>query len=62
MADSALPSAPYPGYTLKELESFVARGQGTEAMIREIKRRKARDAGDVSVMTPAERLRAMLHK
>ena len=55
--DTAFPTAPYAGYTTKQLELFIAQGRGSEKMQAEIERRAARDAGDVSVMTPGERLR-----
>lgn len=55
--DSAFPTAAYPGHTTTELTAAIAAGRGTPAMIAEIDRRARRDAGDVSVMTPGERLR-----
>jgi hypothetical protein len=55
--DSAFPTAAYPGHTTAQLQSAVAAGRGTPAMLAEIDRRARRDAGDVSVMTPGERLR-----
>tara|TARA_R110000868_G_scaffold396275_1_gene668414 strand:+ start:548 stop:751 length:204 start_codon:yes stop_codon:yes gene_type:complete len=61
MADSAFKTAPFAAYTSKELIDAVERAENSaEArtkMILEIARRAQRDAGDVSVMYPAERLR-----
>lgn len=60
MSDAAFPTWRYPAYTTPELESFVAEGRPPEiadAMRAEIARRAAVAAGDVSVMTPSERLR-----
>jgi hypothetical protein len=61
MADSAFKTAPYASYTSVELQKIVDHGFVTDevksVMISEIARRIARDAGDVSVMFPAERLR-----
>lgn len=59
--DSALRSAPFPSYTTQELRDFIASGkvrtQATEQMMRdEIARREAVEAGDISKMTPGERL------
>ena len=55
--DAALTPRPFAGYTLKELEAYIASGRGTEVMIAEVARRKAVAAGDLSVATSAERLR-----
>ena len=55
--DSAFATAPYPAYTTAELVSIITNGRGNPRMIAEVARRAARDAGDTSVMTPAERLR-----
>lgn len=55
--DNAFPTAPYPGYTTAELQAAIAAGRGNPVMVAEIERRALRDAGDVSVMTPGERLR-----
>ena len=49
-------TAKYPAYTTAQLLGFIAEGRGNEVMVAEIERRKLRDAGDVSVMTPGERL------
>lgn len=57
--DAALPTGKYPAYTTSQLRDMAATASGTEAavMIAELERRARRDAGDVSVMTPGERLR-----
>lgn len=55
--DNAFPTAPYPGHTTAQLEAAIAAGRGNPVMAAEIERRARRDAGDVSVMTPGERLR-----
>ncbi len=57
MSDAAFKSAPYSGYMTHQLREFIEAGHGNETMIGEIARRERRDAGDRSVMTPAERLR-----
>lgn len=57
MADAAFKTAPYAAYTTDQLRAVIANGNGTEKMVAEIERRAKRDAGDVSVMMPAERLR-----
>jgi hypothetical protein len=57
MSDAAFKSAPYPSYTLMELQAFVAAGRGNDVMVAEIERRGKVGAGDRSVMTPGERLR-----
>lgn len=60
MSDAAFKSAPFAGFTTKELEAAIARGSLNgmgDKMRAEIERRAKRDAGDVSVMTPGERLR-----
>jgi hypothetical protein len=52
-------TAPYPAYTSRELESFVAEGHANAAaMVAEISRRLRVKGGDRSLMTPAECLRA----
>jgi hypothetical protein len=58
MSDAAFESAPYPGHTTAELNDAIAAGRGNPIMRAELTRRAARDAGDASVMTPGERLRA----
>jgi hypothetical protein len=59
MADAAFPTAKYPAYTTAQLESFVAAGNANAAaMSAEIARRARVAAGDRSVMTAGERLRA----
>lgn len=50
-------SRPFAGYTLADLRLAVLRGYGTLAMIAEIERREAVAAGDLSKMTPSEKLR-----
>lgn len=61
MADSAFKTAPFAAYTTKELTAAVERVETSEdacrRMVAEMARRAKRDAGDVSVMYPAERLR-----
>lgn len=62
MSDAAFKSAAYPSYTTEQLRAFVANDEGraahiTAAMRAEIERREKVAAGDVSVMTPGERLR-----
>lgn len=61
MSDAAFKSAPYPGCTTAQLREFVADPDrdpiSAEVMRREIERREMVAAGDVSVMTPGERLR-----
>lgn len=51
-------TAPYAAYTTKHLEVAIAEGRGNETMISEVARRAAVAAGDLSVATPGERLRA----
>ena len=58
MSDAAFQTAPYPGYTTAQLTAAIAAGRGNPIMLAEVARRAARDAGDASVMTPGERLRA----
>jgi len=62
--DAAFATGKYPAYTTAQLKDFVviAKGNGTSvevigAMVREIGRRAAVEAGDVSQMTAGERLR-----
>jgi hypothetical protein len=61
MADSAFKTAPFAAYTTAELTAAAARDGANYVaaakMLAEIARRAQRDAGDVSVMYPAERLR-----
>lgn len=58
MSDAAFKTAAFSGYPTAELKLAIARGSSkAEAMQAEVDRRAARDAGDVSVMTPGERLR-----
>jgi hypothetical protein len=54
--DSAFATAPYSSYTTAQLLAFIAANRGNPVMLSEIDRRAARDAGDISVMTPGERL------
>lgn len=56
--DSAFKSSPYPGYTVGELRAAVEAGRSTPTMIKEIARRDAVAAGDMSQATSGERLRA----
>ena len=47
----------YKGYTVKELQAFVAEGRDTEGkMTREIERRAKVAAGDMSAATGGERI------
>lgn len=56
--DSAFKTAPYPAYTIPELQAFIAEGRpNADVMAAEIVRRQKVEAGDVSVMMPGERLR-----
>lgn len=57
MSDAAFATAAYPSYTTKELLAFISAGRGNEKMVAEVARRDRVAAGDVSVMTSAERLR-----
>ena len=51
-------TAKYPAYTTAQLKASIASGRGTDAMIAEVSRRAIVAAGDYSVATPGERLRA----
>ena len=56
--DAAFENAPYPSYTSAELSAWVAEGHPRASIMqREVDRRVKVDAGDTSVMMPAERLR-----
>jgi len=62
--DCALPTGAYPAYTTAQLEEFLSGtgerclGEQTASKMRaEIERRHAVAAGDVSRMSPSERLR-----
>ena len=61
MSDAAFKSAPFAAYTSAELRAAVERGENSAdaraKMVMEIARREKVAAGDVSVMTPGERLR-----
>ncbi len=57
MSDAALASRPFPGFTTLQLKSFVTAGTATDATVAEIARREQVASGDMSVATPAERLR-----
>lgn len=64
MSDSAFKTGAYPGYSIEELRERVSAYEFWElspdkvdAMRREIARREAVAAGDVSQMTAGERLR-----
>jgi len=70
MSDLAFQTAAYPSMTTKELQAFVdnhpkERGSShpdyskVAAMVREISRREAVEAGDYSQATDGERLRAV---
>jgi len=52
--DNAFASGKFPGYTLEQLRGM----QLNHDVLCEIERREAVAAGDVSKMTPGERLRA----
>lgn len=52
-------TAPYPAYTTAQLEAAIAEGRGNEKMVGEVARRAKVAAGDYSVATPGERLRAV---
>jgi hypothetical protein len=55
--DSAFDTAPYPGYTTDELRQMLRTRPGCLPIWDEVHRRERVEAGDVSVMTPGERLR-----
>jgi hypothetical protein len=62
--DNAFRTAPYPAYTTMQLLIFIKEPQQLNAatvakMQAEVDRRARVDAGDRSVMTPSERLRAI---
>ena len=58
--DAAFSSNPYPSYTIQQLRAFVAAGNSNAKFIgAEIERREKVASGDLSVATPAERLRAL---
>jgi hypothetical protein len=59
MSDAAFKTAAFPGYTTQELRETYNREPADiwVKMRAEIKRRERVAEGDVSVMTPAERLR-----
>lgn len=52
-------TAAYPAYTTAQLQAAVAEGRGNAKMEGEIARRAKVAAGDFSVATPGERLRAV---
>jgi hypothetical protein len=56
--DNAFKSRPFPGFTLAQLIAKVEAGSTDPRILDEIARREAVAAGDVSKMTPSERLRA----
>lgn len=69
MSDSAFKTAAFPGLTTKELEDaysakskIVGYGDFCEKAQAELDRRYAVAAGDVSKMTPGERLRMRASK
>jgi len=55
--DSAFDTAPYSGYTTDELRLMLRTRPGCLPIIDEVYRRERVLEGDVSVMTPGERLR-----
>ena len=55
--DSAFATAPYSGYTTDQLRVMAQTSANAAKMLAEIDRRERVAAGDVSVMTPGERLR-----
>ena len=55
--DNAFSGRAFPGFTTAELVAKVAAGSDDARIIAEIARRKAVAAGDVSKMSPGERLR-----
>jgi len=64
MANTAFATADYPGYTTAQLQDaynakskIIGFGDVAERMQKELDRRFARDNGDMSAMTPGERLR-----
>lgn len=59
MSDAAFKTSAFPGYTTQQLRDWApSRPEGIRRQMEaEIARRARRDAGDVSVMTPGERLR-----
>lgn len=59
MSDSAFKSAPFSGYTTEELLASIARNNDKigNHMQAEVDRRVKVKAGDITVMTPGERLR-----
>lgn len=58
MADAAFTTARYPGHSTDELKAAIEAGRDENGwMAEEIARREKVAAGDVSVMTPGERLR-----
>lgn len=60
--DNAIRTGLYPGYSIDELRAIVKRGDAPENMIREIARREAVAAGDVSQMSQSEKLRQFRSK
>ena len=56
---AAFNTAPYAAYTTAQLAAAVSEGRGTDKMVGEIARRAKVAAGDYSVATPGERLRAV---
>lgn len=56
--DSAFKTAPYPGYTTQELRDMLRTRPCCAPIMDEIHRREKVAAGDMSVATPGERLRA----
>lgn len=67
MSDAAFKTAKYPAYTTADLSRWLADHTAGKSLLAanqyrdvcaELTRRAKRDAGDVSVMTDGERLRA----
>jgi hypothetical protein len=56
---SSFNTAPYASCTTDHLKAAVAEGRGNDKMVGEIARRAKVAAGDFSVATPGERLRAV---
>lgn len=55
--DNAFSGRAFPGFTTAELIAKVEAGCADARIIAEIERRKAVAAGDISKMSPGERLR-----
>lgn len=56
--DTSITSSAFPAFSIENLRAFLAEGRDTEGkMAREIARRERVQAGDVSAMSPSEKLR-----